>query len=142
MFKNLGKKHKYSIAKYEFPKLFNEHKYSSNEYLDGAINELISGNQILLTYYKEAELALLENREEGRREGIQTGDNKVRETQLTCAYYLFHAGQELDNFPLEFTYKIDDIKIILDKRVDSNIRNDEDIKEFIAALDKKNAIIN
>ena len=145
-----AKKNKNSIAKYELPKLFNNHKYSSNKYLNEAIIELILGNQILLSYYKEAELAILENRQEakeegrveGREEGIKLGDNKVRETQLTCAYYLFHAGQELDNFPLEFTYKIDDINAILEKKVDSKILNEEDIKKFIDALKKKMAIID
>ena len=48
-----AKRHKESCDKYYFPVLLKGHKYYSNQFLNDTIIELIKGNKIILTYYKE-----------------------------------------------------------------------------------------
>ena len=135
------------FCKYIFPKLMDGYKYSNNKYINDAINELILGNQILLTYYTEVEMMMNEIEEKGKKEGIEEGreegrkegEKKAKETKLVCAYLMFIEGVGIEQFNLEYTYDKNEIKRILQKEVKAKL-NDEIVEKFIAALEKKNAI--
>ena len=150
-------------GKYIFPKLLQGHKYSSNEHINGAIKELILGNRISLTHYIQMEIMMDEREKMGRKQGIEEGrkegmaegmakgriqgmeegkkegEKKAREAKLASAYLLFFLEQKIESFNLEYTYKINEIRPIIEKEVGSKLDNNI-FEKFISALIKNNAI--
>ena len=75
-----AKKNTNKIASYYFPPLELGHKYSTNEYINKALNELIIGNKIILTMYKAVEDYLSQTFKKkeliGRKKGIKQSIKK------------------------------------------------------------------
>ena len=146
----MGKKNTNKIASYYFPPLELGHKYSTNEYINKALNELIIGNKIILTMYKAVEDYLsqtfkkkeLIGRKQGIKQGINKGEEIAKNNQLHCAYIMFINLNKIDNSPLDYKYKLKDIPEILKKIVKPELYKDENIKKFIEELKKRNAIEN
>ena len=157
-----AKKNKNKIASYYFPPLELDHKYSTNEYINETINELIIGNKIILTMYKAIEdymsqtfkkkeligrkQGIKQGTKQGIYKGIKQGINKGEEiaknSQLHCAYIMFINLNKIGDSPLDYKYKLKDIPEILKKIVKPELYKDENIKKFIEELKKRNAIEN
>ena len=162
----MGKKNTNKIASYYFPPLELGHKYSTNEYINKALNELIIGNKIILTMYKAVEdylsqtfkkkeligrkkgikqgikKGIKQGIEQGIKQGINKGEEIAKNNQLHCAYIMFINLNKIDNSPLDYKYKLKDIPEILKKIVKPELYKDENIKKFIEELKKRNAIEN
>ena len=161
-----SKKDKKSFAKYAIPKLLKGHKYNTNKLIEETINELISGNRIILEYYNKIEnyahelekqgekrgeergIAIAEKRGEkiGEERGIKIGKEmekkKVKECQLESSFYLFCFKKNIDKFCFDYKYTMEDINLFFNEIVDSESSDDINKDDFIKALDKKKVIEN
>ena len=76
--------------KYLFPKLLENHKYSSNKYIQETIKELIVGNRMILALYSSIEdfgdqmeiLGEKKGKKEGKEEGLKEGKEKKNRTRF------------------------------------------------------------
>ena len=122
----IGKK----TYKYIFPKLPEGHKYSSNNYINEAILELIHGNK----YLDEIDL----NFENYANELLEKEKARFK---IVKAYYYFYINHNIDNYIFESEYCIDDIEDILNNEIESEMLKDEIMKNFILALEKKGIVL-
>ena len=106
----IGKK----TYKYIFPKLPEGHKYSSNNYINEAILELIHGNK----YLDEIDL----NFENYANELLEKEKARFK---IVKAYYYFYINHNIDNYIFESEYCIDDIEDILNNEIESEMLKDE-----------------
>ena len=115
--------------KHIFPKLLQGHKYSSNNYINDTILELIHGNKWL----KEVDLK------------FENFGNQIRKTEqakfkIVKAYLYFYFQQNINNYTFERKYTIEEIEDILKEESDPEMLNEEIIKNFILALKGKGVI--
>ena len=133
-----AKRHKKSCAKYYFPVLLKGHKYSSNKYINDTIIELIQGNRIILTYYNEIENYSDEMKMIGEKigyeKGIKEGEEKNKESQLICAYYLFCLTNNIDTHSLEYKYNNNEVYSIINKKVNIKQLKGNNVDDFVNAL--------
>ena len=57
---------------------------------------------------------MAKGRIEGMEEGKKEGEKKAREAKLASAYFLFFLEQKIESFNLEYTYKINEIRPIIE----------------------------
>ena len=115
--------------KYIFPKLSQGHKYSSNNYINDAILELIHGNKWL----NEVDLKF-----ENYGNEIRKIDNA--RFKIVKAYLYFCFQQNINIFTFERKYTIEEIEDILEEESEPKMFNEEIIKNFIQALKEKGVI--
>lgn len=121
----IGKK----TYKYIFPKLPEGHKYSSNNYINDTILELIHGNKWL----NEVDLKF-----ENYGNEIRKIDNA--RFKIVKAYLYFYFQQNINIFTFERKYTIEEIEDILEEESEPKMFNEEIIKNFIQALKEKGVI--
>ena len=115
--------------KYIFPKLSQGHKYSSNNYINDTILELIHGNKWL----NEVDLKF-----ENYGNEIRKIDNA--RFKIVKAYLYFYFQQNINIFTFERKYTIEEIEDILEEESEPKMFNEEIIKNFIQALKEKGVI--
>jgi len=115
--------------KYIFPKLSQGHKYSSNNYINDTILELIHGNKWL----NEVDLKF-----ENYGNEIRKIDNA--RFKIVKAYLYFYFQQNINIFTFERKYIIEEIEDILEEESEPKMFNEEIIKNFIQALKEKGVI--
>ena len=115
--------------KYIFPKLSQGHKYSSNNYINDTILELIHGNKWL----NEVDLKF-----ENYGNEIRKIDNA--RFKIVKAYLYFCFQQNINIFTFERKYTIEEIEDILEEESEPKMFNEEIIKNFIQALKEKGVI--
>ena len=115
--------------KYIFPKLSQGHKYSSNNYINDTILELIHGNKWL----NEVDLKF-----ENYGNEIRKIDNA--RFKIVKAYLYFYFQQNINIFTFERKYTIEEIEDILEEESEPKMFNEEIIKNFIQALKVKGVI--
>ena len=115
--------------KYIFPKLSQGHKYSSNNYINDTIFELIHGNKWL----NEVDLKF-----ENYGNEIRKIDNA--RFKIVKAYLYFYFQQNINIFTFERKYTIEEIEDILEEESEPKMFNEEIIKNFIQALKEKGVI--
>ena len=115
--------------KYIFPKLSQGHKYSSNNYINDTILELIHGNKWL----NEVDLKF-----ENYGNEIRKIDNA--RFKIVKAYLYFYFQQNINIFTFERKYTIEEIDDILEEESEPKMFNEEIIKNFIQALKEKGVI--
>lgn len=130
------KKEGYPFAKYEFPKLLSGDKYSTNQFIDEAIHELINGNRMINLLYEEVEITM----EAERNKGIEIGVERGKKNDLVNSFFFFLRLGDLNNFNFESKYNSKEVMSILSKKIDT-VSNIEAIQKFIEALRKKGVII-
>ena len=153
-----AKKGENPSPKYLFPVLSKEHKYSTNEYIEDTIKELIIGNRMILTLYSEIEkfgndmrsLGKEEGKVIGKKEGLIEGkkigmaEGRKKEekiSQILCAYYYFISQKNIDEFYFDYKYTLDEVNTILYEKVNSiKLLNEENMTNFLVALEKKKII--
>ena len=135
-----AKKKEGFFGKYEFPKLLNGDKYSTNQFIDEAIHELINGNRMISLLYEQVEIAMETKKNNGIEIGRKIAENKNKKNNLVNSFFFFLRLGDLNNFNFEYKYNSAEVIEILSKKLDleSNI---EVIKKFIEALRKKGVII-
>ncbi len=147
--------------KYLFPKLLENHKYSSNDYIEETIKELIVGNRMILTLYSSIENfgdqmkilgekkgkkegkeeGLKEGKEEGLKEGKKIGqDLERKKSQIQCAYYWFYFKRNIDDFSFDYKYDNAELNLILQGNIKKDMLDEETISKFIKALEDKEVI--
>ena len=155
--------------KYLFPKLLENHKYSSNEYIQETIKELIVGNRMILALYSSIEdfgdqmeilgekkgkkegkeEGLKEGKEEGLKEGKEIGlkegkkigqDLERKKSQIQCAYYWFYFKRNIDDFSFDYKYDFTELNLILQENIKKDMLDEETISKFIKALENKKVI--
>ena len=151
--------------KYLFPKLLENHQYSSNEYIEETIKELIVGNRMILALYSSIENfgdqmkilgekkgkkegkeeGLKEGKEEGLKEGLKEGkkigqDLERKKSQIQCAYYCFYFKGNIDDFSFDYKYDYAELNSILQENIKKDMLDEETISKFIKALEDKKVI--
>lgn len=139
--------------KYLFPKLLENHKYSSNEYIEETIKELIVGNRMILALYSSIEnfgdqmkiLGEKKGKKEGKEEGLKEGkkigqDLERKKSQIQCAYYWFYFKRNIDDFSFDYKYDNAELGLILQENIKKDMLDEETISKFIKALEDKKVI--
>ena len=139
--------------KYLFPKLLENHKYSSNGYIEETIKELIVGNRMILALYSSIEnfgdqmkiLGEKKGKKEGKEEGLKEGkkigqDLERKKSQIQCAYYWFYFKRNIDDFSFDYKYDNAELNSILQENIKKDMLDKETISKFIKALKDKKVI--
>ena len=147
--------------KYLFPKLLENHKYSSNDYIEETIKELIVGNRMILALYSSIEdfgdqmeiLGEKKGKKEGKEEGLKEGkeiglkegekigqDLERKKSQIQCAYYWFYFKRNIDDFSFDYKYDYAELNSILQENIKKDMLDEETISKFIKALEDKKVI--
>ena len=122
--------------KYILPRIKDDEKYSSNEYINESIMILIKGNEGLIDLYKQINDLI----EEGEAKGEEKG-KKISEIRMT--YNLFIKNKEpLDSIELSHEYHRNEIIEIFNNDL-KEIKPDQNrLNDFINYLEDYNYIIN
>ena len=139
--------------KYLFPKLLENHKYSSNDYIEETIKELIVGNRMILALYSSIEnfgdqmkiLGEKKGKKEGKEEGLKEGkkigqDLERKKSQIQCAYYCFYFKGNIDDFSFDYKYDNAELGLILQENIKKDMLDEETISKFIKVLEDKKVI--
>ena len=108
---------------------------------------------MILTLYSEIEkfgndmrsLGKEEGKEEGLIEGKEIGMKEGRKkeekiSQILCAYYYFISQKNIDEFNFDYKYTFEEVNTILYEKVNIKLVNDENMTNFLVALEKKKII--
>ena len=109
--------------KYIFPKLLLGHKYCSNDYINETILELINGNKLL----NKVDLMFENHGNEIRK--IERARFKI-----VKAYLNFYFNKNINVNIFERIYSIEEIEDILKEQIESEMFNEEIMKNFISIL--------
>lgn len=115
--------------KYIFPKLLQGHRYSSNDYINETILELIHGNKLL----NEVDLKF-------ENYGDQIRKTENAKFKIAKAYFYFYIHKSIDGYTFERKYTVEEIKDILDEQIEPIMYDEEVMKKFIIALKEKKIV--